>query len=120
MLKVSATHTHFVGYQFEYTSINNAIFDYTTIKFLRAQLFRISIRHCVSVKVNVTYADLRGRNWQNVWCEKCIFHNADFTDTNISNAIFINSDFRNCTTNDDNLNSLKGSILSNGTVINYK
>jgi uncharacterized protein YjbI with pentapeptide repeats len=100
--------------------------DYTTTEdstLLRAQLFGASIQHGAFINVNFTQTDLRAGKWQNVRCEKCIFHDADFSYADVSNAIFINSDFRNSTITKDQLNkaaSLQGSILPNGTVINYK
>jgi len=126
MREASATHTHFIRCQFNYASIVNATFDYTTIEdstFLSARLFGISIRHSVFIKVNFTDANLREENWQNIRCEKCIFQNVDFSYTDISNAIFIDSDFRNSTISKDQLNqaaSLERSILPNGIITNYK
>jgi uncharacterized protein YjbI with pentapeptide repeats len=103
----------------------NSILDYTTIEdstFLRMNLSETSMRHSIFINVNFSYTDLSRGNWQYVQCEKCIFNDVDFTLTDLSNSVFIDSDFRNCTISEDQLKhavSLKGSILPNGTVINY-
>jgi uncharacterized protein YjbI with pentapeptide repeats len=121
--EVNAIHTHFIQCQFEYTSITNAIFEYTTFEdstFQRANLSETSMRHSVFINVKFFDTQLIAANWQNVRCEKCIFNNVDFTLNDLSNSIFIDSDFRNSTISEDQLNqiaSLKGSILPNETVI---
>ncbi|UJR29248.1 hypothetical protein I4U23_010462 [Adineta vaga] len=126
MYGVNGTYTYFKHCQFEFARLNYAILDYTKIeesKFYNAQIIGTSMKYGVLIRVNFTSAYLFKSKWNHIRCEQCIFHSTNFTDTDLTNAMFIQSDFRYALITEEQLRqaaSLKGSILPNGTVVNEK
>ncbi|CAF3485007.1 unnamed protein product [Rotaria sp. Silwood1] len=117
------SHSKFTECLFDSTNLKSVTLHYNTFTkstFKSAKMFEISILHSIFIDVNFTSADLSKSNWQYVRCERCIFNLVNFNRTDLSNSIFIESDFGNATITEDQLNqvsSLKGSILPNGTVV---
>ncbi|CAF4644798.1 unnamed protein product [Rotaria sp. Silwood2] len=119
-------HNNFTKCLFDRTNLRNVTFHYNKIVksiFTEAKMFGMSILHSIFIDVNFTGADLSKSSCQYVRCERCRFNLVNFNRTDLSNSMFIESDFRNATISEDQLNqisSLEGSILPNGSVIDYK
>jgi len=66
----------------------------------------VSLQFSGIINGNFADADLVESDWSNAYCEKCMFHQANLTNADLSNAIFIQSDFRNCIITDKQLKQI--------------
>ncbi len=122
MNSINATYTNLTQCDFNGSNLLHTTFDHAMImnsSFSQARMENVSMQYTRVMNGNFINTDLSGSNWRYAFCQRCIFDQANLTNADLSEAIFIESDFRNCIITDKQLKqtvSLEHSILPNGNV----
>ena len=92
--------------QFINTDLRDAVFDYANIRnttFKESFMMKFSMQFGRVIGGDFSRANLFASNFQSIRCEQCVFNNTNLTNVNLLNAVFIESDFRNCHLSDKQL-----------------